>query len=234
MTAGLDIMQHSIDSMVRVARLEAPEFVEYDSQFALPSMDVLHAIGWPDRTATERMRTVGVTSSAPGEGVSTIAVHMAATAASYGRGPVLLVDCNVVRPAVHAMLQVPLAPGLAACVRGVDEAMAAIRHSPIPGLFVLPAGELHGSPAKFYGCEALGEVIRRAADKFELTLFDLPSTGQASCLAQIAGRLDGVVLVIEAGRVSHDVARTAKIRLEHAGARVIGGVLNHRGHRPEG
>jgi Mrp family chromosome partitioning ATPase len=211
-----------------------PDLLEpYDSQLALPSMDVLHAIGWPDRSSADEMRTVGVTSCGRGEGVSTIALHLAATAASCGRGPVLLVDCNVVRPALHAMLHVPLSPGLAACTHSVDTAMAAIRRSPIPDLFVLPAGELRGSPAKLYSSTVIGELIQRVADEFDLTIFDLPSAGQASCLGQIAGRLDGVVLIIEAGRVTHEVARSAKTRLELAGARVIGGVLNHRNGQRE-
>jgi Mrp family chromosome partitioning ATPase len=233
-------MQHATESPVFASPLVAarpgmaeipPELFEYDSQLALPCMEVLQAIGWPDRKSSGGLRTVGVTSSHRGEGVSTVAAHLAATAASYGQGPVLLVDCNLVRPAAHALLGVSLSPGLSACLRGVEGALAAIRRSPIPGLSVLPAGDLHGSPARLYGAAALGELIQRAAERFELTVFDLPSASQASCLAQLAGRLDGVVLVIEVGRVTREVARSAKERLESAGARLVGSVLNHRSRR---
>jgi Mrp family chromosome partitioning ATPase len=209
-----------------------PELFEYDSQLALPCMEILQAIGWPDRRSSGGLRTVGVTSACRGEGVSTIAAHLAATAASYAQGPVLLVDCNLVRPAAHALLGVALSPGLTACLGGVGGALAAVRRSPVPGLSVLPAGDLRGSPARLYGSAAVGELIQRLAGKFELTVFDLPSASQASCLAQVAGRLDGVLLVVEAGRVAREVARSAKERLLSAGARLIGSVLNDRS-RPQ-
>ena len=211
-----------------------PELSEYDSPLAMPCMEVLQAIGWPECQAAGGMRTLGLTSSARGEGVSTICAHLAATAASYAQGSVLLVDCNLVRPAVHAMLGVSLSPGLAACADGVESALAAIRRSPLPNLFVLPAGEFRGSPARLYGSAALGELMRRAAERFTLTVFDLPAVGQASCLAQVADRLDGVVLVIEAGRLTRELAQGARSRLEGVGARLIGTVLNHRGRRGNG
>jgi Mrp family chromosome partitioning ATPase len=230
-------MRHTLEHPVVTARCGAiqtlPEFSEYDSPLAMPCMEVLQAIGWPERESAHGVRTLGVTSSARGEGVSTIAAHLAATAASYAQGAVLLVDCNVVRPAAHAMLGVPLAPGLAACAGGVEAALAAVRRSALADLFVLPAGELRGSPARLYGCAALGELIPRLAEKFALVIFDLPSAGQASCLAQVAARLDGVLLVIEAGRVTGELAQNARARLESVGARLIGTVLNHRGRREE-
>jgi Mrp family chromosome partitioning ATPase len=226
-------MRHTLDHLeppVHAARggtiQVLPDLSDHDPPLATPCMDVLQAIGWPERQSAGEMRTLGVTSVAGGEGVSTISAHLAATAASYLQGPVLLVDCNVVRPAAHTILGVPRAPGLTACAGGVERALEAVRRAPPGDLFVLPAGELRGSPARLYGSAAMGELIPRLAEKFALSVFDLPPSGQASCLAQVAARLDGLLLVIRAGRVTRELAQNARARLEALGAHLVGAVLN--------
>ena len=58
-------------------------------------------------------RTLGVTSSATGEGVTTVAINLAFTAADQSQRNVLLVDANLRLPRIHQLLELDAGPGLA-------------------------------------------------------------------------------------------------------------------------
>ena len=55
---------------------------------------ILGHLNWPGGSG---LRSLGVTSCLSDEGVSTVAAHLAATAASSDNGPILLVDAYVYR-----------------------------------------------------------------------------------------------------------------------------------------
>ncbi len=62
---------------------------------------VLRRLGWPAQ-GPDGVRTLGLTSCHSGEGVTTLAAHLALTAAAQEAGPVLLVDANVAQPGLRA------------------------------------------------------------------------------------------------------------------------------------
>jgi Mrp family chromosome partitioning ATPase len=206
----------------------------YDSALSLRSMDVLRILGWPPSEPAAVARTLGVTSCSRGEGVTTLAAHLAATAASYRRGGVLLVDGNVVHPAIHSMLGMPLDPGLAGYAEDVCDDADLVRPTAIPDLHVVSAGCLEGSPARLYGSPHLPWCFQRWAGRFQLMIVDMPPVGQASCVMQLAGLMDRVLLVIKAERATREAARRAKQVLESAGARLLGCVFNHAAARRRG
>jgi non-specific protein-tyrosine kinase len=208
--------------------------VNHDSALSLRSMDVLRILGWPRCEPTAVARTLGITSCSRGEGVSTLCAHLAAAAASYRRGGVLLVDGNVVHPAIHSLFGMPLDPGLAGCAEDLRNDSEVVRPTVIPDLHVVSAGSLEGSPARLYGSPHLPRCFQRWAGRFQLMIVDMPPIGQASCMMQLAGLLDRVLLVIEAERATREAARRAKQVLETAGARLLGCVFNHAAARPRG
>lgn len=200
---------------------------DYDSQLMPHCMEVLRGISWPEHKGGVGIRSLGITSCLPGEGVSTIAAHLAAAAAAYRRGPVGLVDCNFSRPAAHRMLQVPLAPGMIECLLASECPASVIRPTKISELFVISAGEVAGSPAQALGSLALPGLVKQLADALALCVFDLPPAGQPGSLTKLAGLLDGVVLVVQSERVTREAARRTQQLLQRAGVRVIGSILNH-------
>ena len=61
---------------------------------------LLHRLPWPAADSARPLRTLGVTSCSSGEGVSTVAAHLALAAAGMGESQVLLADANFARPCV--------------------------------------------------------------------------------------------------------------------------------------
>ncbi|HWD48156.1 MAG TPA: Wzz/FepE/Etk N-terminal domain-containing protein, partial [Actinomycetota bacterium] len=98
---------------------------------------------WSD--GGEALRTLVVTSAAPGEGKTMTAANLAVTLA-YDGLRVLLVDCDIRRPRVHGLFQLPRAPGLMELLRASGDPEApqprAIRETPVARLSVLTCGAL--------------------------------------------------------------------------------------------
>jgi non-specific protein-tyrosine kinase len=70
-------------------------------------------------------------------------------------------------------------------------------------------------------------VIDTLASSAELVLFDSAPVGFVADAAVLASRVDGVILVVSAGKTRREIANRAKGILEKANARVLGVVLNN-------
>ena len=187
---------------------------------------VLKRLGWPAHENKHAIRTLGLTSCRLGEGVSTVAAHLATSAAARQEGKVVLVDANLRRPAVTRIFGVPDSPGLVECVIGDEPAEEALQPTMMENLHVLAAGKLHGSPARVYDAESLLDVVADLAGNSVLTIFDLPPVRQVSCANRLSAALDGIVLVVEAESVPWELTLRVKEVLNRTGAKIVGAILN--------
>ncbi len=177
---------------------------------------VLKQLGWPRHEGKHTIRTLGITSCRVGEGVSTVAAHLATAAAARQENKVVLVDANVSRPAVTRIFGVPNSPGLVECVIEDEPVMEVLHPTTMENLYVLSAGKIHGSPARVYDAENLLNLVADLAGNAALTIFDLPPVRQVSCANRLSAALDGIVLVVEAESVPWETALRVKEILNRA------------------
>lgn len=170
----------------------------------------------------------GITSCREGEGVTTVAAHLAMSAAARQDGKVILVDANLSRPALSKRFAAVSLPGLVECVLENEPVTDALHATELENLHILPAGKLRGSPARVYDAENLLDVVADLTAVSALTVFDLPPVRQVSCANRLSAALDGVVLVVEAESVSWEAALRVKEILYRAGAKIVGAILNKR------
>lgn len=188
---------------------------------------LLQRLPWPGGADAPALALLGVTSCRGGEGVSTIAAQLAATAAASAQ-PVLLVDANLARPSVHATFALPPAPGLAEALLERARPGDLAQRTAVPGLSILAAGAAAGRLARACEAASLADVVDSLREGFGLVVFDLPALGAASFAARLAGLLDGVVLVVEAERTRREVVLREKETLARVNARLLGAILNRR------
>jgi capsular exopolysaccharide synthesis family protein len=188
----------------------------------------LKRLGWPGQEGKHAIRTLGLTSCRGGEGVSTVAAHLATAAAARQEGKVVLIDANLGRPAVTQIFGVPPSPGLFECVIEDEPVLDALHPTTMENLHVLAAGKIQGSPARVYDAENLLDVVADLAGGSVLAIFDLPPVRQVSCANRLCAALDGVVLVVEAESAAWETALRVKEILNRAGARIVGAILNKR------
>ena len=68
-------------------------------------------------------------------------------------------------------------------------------------------------------------MVGRLRDAADIVLFDAPPVVTATDAAELAGAMDGVLLVVAAGRTKRDQAEQAMQLLNRVGARVVGATL---------
>ena len=172
------------------------------------------------------LRTLVVTSAAPEEGKSTTLANLAVAEALAGKR-VILVDADLRRPSQHQWFGLKNAAGLTTAL--LDE--GARREPPlqdtrVQGLRVLTAGPLPPNPSELLASPAMAEVIARLGQMADLVLFDAPPVVAVTDAAVLSAQVDGVLLVVQAGRTKREHIERAQTLLEKVRARVIGAVLN--------
>ena len=169
--------------------------------------------------------SVAMLSGGPGEGKSTTIYNLAVICAQAGQA-VILVDCDLRRPAVHQMVGISNEKGLANYFRGEGDPLEYIQQTALPNLHVLPAGEVGA-----YEIGALvGEKIRRLLDelkqRYDLVLVDSPPVLGISDGSIIAREIDYVILVIQHRRYPREISLRAKRAIEEVHGNCVGMVLN--------
>lgn len=168
---------------------------------------------------------VQFTSSQASEGKSTTSLILAQLFARLGRN-VLLIDADLRKPSVHALLDIERPPaGLAEVLLGHvsfdDAKINTIREN----LTILSVTGVPPNPIELVSSPAFRNFIEARRAEYSMIIIDSsPMLGLADS-AEIAKVVDATVFVIEANRTSFVQARTSINRLRAVGANLLGGVL---------
>lgn len=168
------------------------------------------------------VKTLLVTSSNPGEGKTTTAVNLAFAMALDGRR-VVLVDSDLRRPSLHRTLKVEASPGLTDLFVDTAELSDVLRpYDGIPNLFYVTAGAIPPNPSELLGSRKFQHLIEQLSETFDLVIVDSPPVLVAADAAILASELDGVVLVVEAGRTKKSHFKHTCSTLQQARAHILG------------
>lgn len=170
-------------------------------------------------------RSVVVTSAVVDDGSTTTASNLAIAFADKGRR-VLLIDCEMRRPRLHALFELPQVPGLSELLMDKAELQDAFRKTSVRNLYVLPAGSPPLQPAVLLTGKRFGALLASLAMLFDIVIIDAPPLLTATDASVLAGMSDGVVLVVRAGRTDRYAGQEAVRQLGVARAHVIGAVMN--------
>jgi tyrosine-protein kinase Etk/Wzc len=176
----------------------------------------------------QRLKALAVTSPVPGEGKTTVAINLAVAMAQRG-GRVLLVDADMRRGRIHSALKTSRSPGLAEVLHGDIAAEQAINHLRFQGgtsVHFLAAGQLLDNPALVLTESAVGELVQRLEDSYDLVILDTPPLNAVSDAMLFGSAVGGVVLVARSGVTAAGALTFAMEQLENIQVNVIGTVLN--------
>ena len=172
------------------------------------------------------LRTIIVTSAAPGEGKSRTAANLAVVLAQSGRRTVL-VDADFRRPDQHRNFGFVRNVGLSNLViQEMKEEEGLLPVDGVSDLSVLPSGPPPPNPSELLGSARVRAVLSRLQEAFDFVVIDTPPVNAVTDPAVLATIADGVIMVIESGRTSYGAVTHAKQTLDRVGANVIGAVLN--------
>lgn len=175
--------------------------------------------------AVRPLKTVALTSAVSGEGKTITAVNLAvAAAAANPDRKVLLVDCDLRRPKVHAYLGLKSQPGLTEVLRGDAEITEAVRRFSSTRLAVFPAGSPAEDAADLLHSAPMRQVLQLTASHFDEIYLDLPPCLPFADANILSAHCQGVLMVVKAGATS---SKRVAAALQNLGdAPVLGCVLN--------
>ena len=186
------------------------------------------------------VRTVLVTSAAPGEGKSTVARYLAEAAASMGT-TTLLIEADLRRPSLAGRLGMAPGEGLGdVLIRAADAAdviktvgdtsgprLGGISSAPLD---VLLAGALPPNPAELIESRAMEDLLGWASEQYELVVIDTPPLAVVSDAISLMRKVDGVIIVSRVGESTNTAADRLRERLSTLGAPTLGVVANACGN----
>ena len=172
-------------------------------------------------------KTILITSSQPSEGKTTTAINTAFMLAQTGAA-VLIIDCDLRRPRLHANFNLSNARGLTNYLSGespIDDVMQSYER--VPNLKLLTSGPIPPNPAELLGSEEMRKLLQSLSERFTHIIVDSPPAISFTDAAILSTFVDGVILVVHGGRSSRAVVRRARQQLLDVGAHIFGVVLNN-------
>jgi succinoglycan biosynthesis transport protein ExoP len=187
-------------------------------------------------------KVIGVTSSVPEEGKSTIAAALAQLAAEAG-ARTILVDCDLRNPSLSRAL----APGAELGILEVISRKASFEDvvwkEPSGGMTFLPtviAGSGLANSNEILASGATKELFKKLRESYEYVIVDVPPLEPIVDVRATAHLMDSYVFVIQWGRTRGDSVERALRSARSVHEKILGAVLNktdmrelgrYQGHR---
>jgi polysaccharide biosynthesis transport protein len=170
-------------------------------------------------------RCVLVTSPMPQEGRTSVAINLAIAMSRTSRRT-LLIDADLRSPSVGRHLEIA-GPGLSAVLGGTARLDVAIWRRRNSSLSVLPAGEeLPTSPGELLASDQMRRLLDTVQSEFDLVIIDTPPMLSVADAASVAALTGQAVMVVRTGKTRGRRVTEALNRLDTAGAKVFGVVVN--------
>ena len=172
-------------------------------------------------------KTILITSSQPAEGKTTTGINTAFMLAQTG-AEVLMIDCDLRRPRLHAQFGLPNTKGLTTWLSGEKDLDSLIQQCDKESkLKVLTSGPVPPNPAELLGSDEMRKLLNILSEQYAHIVIDSPPAISFTDASILSTMVDGVILVVHGGRSSRAVVRRAKQQLLDVGAHVFGVVLNN-------
>jgi succinoglycan biosynthesis transport protein ExoP len=172
-------------------------------------------------------KAIGITSTYPGEGKSSVAANLARLIAHAG-GKAILLDCDLRNPSLTHSLAPGAEVGLLDVISGKASLRDAVWHDPATSLAFLPmiakarlphSNEILASPGMKKLIESLREV-------YDYVLVDLPPLNPVVDVRSTSQIIDSYLFVIEWGQTGVDAVRRALGSAPLVYESLIGVILN--------
>ena len=170
-----------------------------------------------------------VTSAEAGEGKTVTCINLGMVLAERQEERTVIVDCDLRKGQVAALLKARKTPGLGELLQGNAALKDVIQKTVYPNLDVIASGSVDREKVgEVLGRPELNEALCSLRRDYDHVLLDTAPVNTLSDAGLIAQDVQDVLLIVRLNRTSRDSVEKA-IRLLHAvNARLMGMVLTHQ------
>lgn len=172
-----------------------------------------------------KIKSVLISSSGPGEGKSTTSANLAIVMAENEK-KTILIDCDLRKPKIHKLFNLSNAKGLSNYLVEQDNLEDILQNTNIKNLNILTSGTKVPNPSELLNSNKMCNFINQLKEKYDFIILDTPPVNlvtDAQILSQI---VDGVLLVVACGEAERDSILRANELLKKVNGKIIGVVLN--------
>ena len=177
-------------------------------------------------TIDQSTQSIMVTSPNPGEGKSITTANLGVIMAQANLRTII-VDADLRRPIMHKIFQLSNLEGVTDLIRSSEvDLTSQLKDTGVENLKVITSGSLPPNPSEMLGSQRMTELLQQLKEMADIVILDSPPTLPVTDAVVLSSRVDGVILVAQAKHTRRGATKQAVARLEHVGARLLGGVLN--------
>ncbi|MBD2388329.1 GumC family protein [Cylindrospermum sp. FACHB-282] len=176
---------------------------------------------------SQKLRSIVISSTIPGEGKSIVVSHLAAVCAMLSRRT-LVVDADLYRPMQHKLFNLAPYPGVTDVLNGDKSLVDAVqtRDRGMDNLSVLTCGKPDRRPSQLLESEAMKSLLAEAIAQYDFVIIDTPPLGMSADAATLGQCSDGIMLITRPNLTPKEVLQKAVAELTHNRIPIIGVVVN--------
>jgi capsular exopolysaccharide synthesis family protein len=185
-------------------------------------------------TVDQPAQVMLVSSANPGEGKTTTAANLAIAIAQTGQR-VVVVDADLRRPSLHRVFKLPNQNGLTNALLSREQALDAfLQATSFEHVSVMTSGPLPPNPSELLSSRRLDTVVEALRKQADVVIFDSPPALAVADASILAAKVDGAIVVVDAGRTRAQALQRAQEALGRSKTRLLGAVLNKLTERGRG
>lgn len=170
-------------------------------------------------------KIVLVTSALPGEGKSSAVLSLARLMASCGKRVVVL-DCDLRRPALHKAFGGSLGPGLVEHLTGAFSINDVLQKDTLSPAYLIAAGEPGRNAPDLFASPEMRTLMTTLSERFDLILVDSSPILAVSETRHLCRLVDKTLLVVRWKSTRRHVVSLALRRVLEAGGSIAGVLLS--------
>lgn len=179
---------------------------------------------------SENIKTILITSIGKSEGKSWVTANLAISFAQKG-DDVILLDADMRAGRQHTIYETSINVGLSDyLLAGNNEKKSNIhkylKDTVMPNLKLITAGKCPLNPNELLLTEKLDSLLQQAKKKSDIVLVDAPPSTMVADTLVIAGKVDGIIIVLEQGKAKSDELKKIIKDIKKVGGKIIGIVFN--------
>lgn len=184
--------------------------------------------------AQKAKKTILFTSALGREGTTTVSTSYARMLALEGRERILLCEMNARRPSFSSVFSTNGESGVTEYFLSKDALSSHIRKSQPEGLDVLHVGQQDATIIQLHLKHVFPRMLEEALRMYDTVIIDAAPVVTAPETPPLTAFVDGVVMVVHAGKTRREIVQRALASIASFGGNVLGVVLNRkRFHIPD-